>query len=446
MTPSEAALEAERPFAPVIAPWPSSWRAWSAVVLLMVAYCMSYIDRSILALLVQPIKQSLGLSDTRVGLLQAAFGIFFTVAIFPAGWLADRANRMRLVAGALTCWSVMTMLCGATASFTQLFLARMGVAVGEAALQPTAPSIIADNFPPERRTLPLSLYGMAGATGVGISLVAGGFVSSLVKGADHVVIPGLGSFAPWQLTFFIVGLPGLLVALMFLIAREPKRRDQNEPQSSFRELWEVIRSRRAIIVPHFAGVTIYFIYAFAYNSWVPAFFMRVHHWSTSDVGLKYGAMHLVCGLVGGWLGGAMAGALWRRGRRNANLITAAVMFAIAAVPSIFATLAPSGALTLVLLAITMPAQVATAGPNVAAIQEIIPNRLRGRVTAIYHAISALVGVTIGPILIGLMNDYGFVDPQSIGKSLSLTAAFTLPLAALLVYVAARRRAQLDWVE
>src|ERR1700760_4876857 len=140
----------------------------------------------------------------------------------------------------------MTALCGMCASFAQLFLARMGVAVGEAMLQPVAPSIIADHFPPERRTLPMSLYLMGGGMGAGVTLITGGFVAHLIRNVDSVTIPSLGTFQPWQIIFFIVGLPGLIVSLLFLCAREAPRRERHHSQGTLSELMQAVRARRDI--------------------------------------------------------------------------------------------------------------------------------------------------------------------------------------------------------
>ena len=426
-------------------PWPAPLQAWGVVALLMAANFISYVDRSILSLLVSPIKHSLQISDTKVGLLQSAFGIFFTLTTFPAGWIADKGNRMRLIAWGITCWSVMTVLCGMCVNFTQLFAARMGVAVGEAILTPTSASVISDNFPPERRTLPLSFNGMAGALGLGVSLLTGGFVASLVSSNDSVTIPGLGAFAPWQITFFAVGLPGLLVSLMLFFAREPLRRDKGESTGTLQELWEVMKSRRAILVPHFTGVSLYFIHSFAYAAWIPAFLMRVHGWSIAQVGLRYGSMHLVCSLTGGLIGGWIARLIARRGRRDANLLSAALLIGVMVVPAVLGPSASNGFISLFFIGLTSIFSIATVGPNVAAIQEIIPNRLRGRVTAIYFALISLVGATFGPLIIGVLNDYVFNSEHSIGKSLALNSGLTLPLGALLVFIASRQRSKLDWV-
>lgn len=442
---ADALTPASKTVAPVepAEAWPPPAVAWMTVALLMLAYFLSYVDRTILSLLVEPVRRSLSLNDTQIGLLQSAFGVFFTIASFPAGWMADKSNRMRLVSWGVAIWSVMTMLCGFCANFVQLFLARMGTALGEASLQPTAPTIISDNFPPERRTLPLSVYGIAGASGLGFSMIAGGAVSGLIGASQLVVVPGLGTFEPWQLTFLLVGAPGLIVALLFFFSSEPVRRSQDQATGTFREFIDVVKGSGGTLVPLVAGVSVYFIYSFAYIAWAPAFYMRVHGWTIAEVGFRFGSVHLIAALTGGWFGGWLARKLWQSGKRNANLLTTTLLKTAAIGPGIAGTLVSDGTLALALLGLMGGLHVGTAGPTVAAIQEIIPNRMRGRTMAIYYAVVALVGQTFGPVLIGLLNDYFFEDPASIGKSLALAAALTLPLSTVLMLVAARNRTKLE---
>jgi MFS family permease len=426
--------------------WPAPIQAWVTVAFLTAAHFLSYVDRSILSLVVEPVKRSLHLSDTQIGLLQGpAFGVFFMLMTFPAGWLADRGNRTRLIAFGLTCWSIMTAFCGLCINFTQLFLGRMGVAIGEATLTPSGPSIISDNFPVERRTLPMSFYGLGALLGAGTALVAGGFVASLVGAQNGRFVAGIGPFEPWQIIFFSVGLPGLIFSLTFFLMREPQRRHQAQTQGTTAELIEVIKIRRAILIPHFAGVTLFQIYGSAFLAWLPAFFMRVHAWSMTDVGLRYGAIHLLFGFFGAAAGGLLARQLLRRGRRDANLLTASICFGGMAGPAILGTVASSALVSSLLLGLTMGFAQGAGGPNIAAIQEIIPNRLRGRVTAIYYAVMAVGGVTIGPLVIGLMDDYVYVDASSVGKSMSLTALLTLPASSVLLLIAARHRRKFLWV-
>jgi MFS family permease len=428
-------------------PWPSTGWAWSSVILLMIAFAFSYIDRSVLYLVVQPVKEALKLSDTQIGVLQGpAFGLLFTLATIPVGWLTDGMNRTRLLALGIAFWSVMTAASGLSMSFGQLFVARMGIALGESTISPTGPSLMADTFPPERRTLPLSLYTVAGGAGSSIALIAGGFAAALLHDQTMVNIPGIGSFAPWQIICFVVGAPGLIVSLMFLFLREPPRRTRGHPEPTRQELGRVLMSRRAILIPQSAGICLYMLQAFAVGAWMPAFFMRVHHWSMADAGMRLGAAQLVMGPIGGIGSGWTARLLLRRGLRDANLVTAAAFVAAMAPMAIAGFLVPSATASFVLLAVMTGFAHGPSGCSLASIQETIPSRLRGRVTAFYYAILGVASVTLGPLIIGLMNDYLFGPDEGIGLSLAVVSVLTLPAGTVLLVLAGRRRLGLDWTE
>jgi MFS family permease len=279
--------------------------------------------------------------------------------------------------------------------------------------------------------------------GASVSLIAGGSVAALVRGREFITVPVLGALEPWRIIFIVLGLPGLVVTLLFLFAREPARREQHHTEGTFSDFVQALGARRDVLVPHFAGACLQQIYAFAYTAWAPAFFMRQHGWSIVDVGLKYGPVQLVGGIAGAWLGGTLARSLWRRGRRDANLLTVAIAYGAMAVPAVLATMVPSATAAALLFGLAICFMQAPGGAIAAALQEIMPNRLRGRIIALYYAVAALSGMTLGPIVIGLMNDYVFGSELSIGKSLSLTAVLTVPLGSALVFLAARRRARLD---
>jgi MFS family permease len=186
--------------------------AWYVACVLMVCNTFSFIDRQVLGLLVTPIKQDLGISDTRIGLLQGlAFGLYYTLLGIPMGRLVDSGSRRTLVAAGVFLWSLMTAACAGARSFGALFLARMGVGIGEATLSPAAFSLLADYFPKGRLATALSIFSMGIFFGSGLALLLGGLI--------------VGALGSWRLTFLLVGLPGLLVALLALTIREPARRD-----------------------------------------------------------------------------------------------------------------------------------------------------------------------------------------------------------------------------
>ncbi len=173
--------------------WPSSTRAWATVFVLLAAYAVAFIDRQILTLLVEPIRRDLHINDTQFSLLSGlAFTLFYTVMGIPLGWLADRGSRRKLILVSVLFWSAMTASCGMAKSFGMLFLARIGVGVGEAGLSPAAFSMIADSFPPDKRSRALSLYAMGAVAGVGLALIIGGAIIGWASTAPPVVFADLG--------------------------------------------------------------------------------------------------------------------------------------------------------------------------------------------------------------------------------------------------------------
>ena len=190
-------------------PWPSSTMAWYAVAVLFVAYTFSFADRIILSLLVQPIKQDLALSDTKISLLHGfAFAIFYTLMGIPIGRLADRYSRRAIAAAGIAVWSFMTAVCGIARGYWELFSARVGVGVGEAALSPAAFSMIADLFPPQKLGRALSVYTMGAFVGAGLAFIIGGAVIQSITSSPEMTLPIVGTIRSWQAAFFIVGLPG----------------------------------------------------------------------------------------------------------------------------------------------------------------------------------------------------------------------------------------------
>jgi len=197
---------------------------WLTVGLLTIAYVFSFIDRYVLGLLIEPIKADLGLTDTQIGLLLGpAFAIFYATMGLPLGWLADRKNRVKIVAIGIAVWSIATAASGLARNFTHLFVARMSIGVGEATLSPCAMSIISDSFPPEKRSRPIAVYTMALSVGAGFASLLGAGVLTWAKSGGTMTLPGIGELMPWQATFFIVGLPGLILSVLFFLLREPAR-------------------------------------------------------------------------------------------------------------------------------------------------------------------------------------------------------------------------------
>ncbi len=425
-------------------PWPSPSRAWFAVAVLSIANLFSFLDRTVLNLLVAPIKADLLLSDTQIGLLQgAAFGVFYTLMILPFGWVADNGNRVRLVGLGVAFWSIMTAMCGLAGSFTELFLARIGVGFGEATLAAAGASIISDYFQTKNRPLPLSVLTLVASTGAGVALIAGGLVGGAALSSGAVDVPIFGPLQPWQIVFLAVGFPGLIWALLFFLVQEPVRREVAAESATWGELFKFVSSRRKVVGLHFFGYCFYNTFGYGAAGWLPVYFMREHGWTLTDVGLRYGAVYFVFAIVGGLAGGALAKKFIAQGRANANLLAIAVGNALLTVPAVLTTQMPNGWLSLALAAPMVALFVFPSGPSLATIQEITPNRLRGRMTALYYAVTNLVGISLGALLVGALTDYVFQSEAAVGSSISLAGFVLCPTGAFIIYLAARARLELE---
>jgi MFS family permease len=412
-------------------------QGWYLVFVMTVCYTLSFIDRQILSLLVGPIKADLGISDTQVGLLGGlAFSLFYTFMALPLGRLIDRSNRRNIVVAGVAFWSAMTAACALARDYTGLFLARMGVGLGEATLNPAAASMIADSFPRDRLSSALSVYSMGIYLGAGSALLVGGAVIHAVAATPTLHVPVLGELASWRATFLIVGLPGLLVALWVWTLREPPRRGalvsahgghaRLDLAATAREL-----RRRAVSLFSISGGQMAFAIAlYAFMLWAPVYFQRVHGWSPGVTGTRLGLVVLVFGCAGMYAGGRVADRWFRKGQYDAALrlgawcgVVGGLSFGVAGL------LQDSPWLQLALFAPGVFALAMPAGSCYAGLQLVLPNQVRGQAIAIYLFVANLGGLTIGPLLPGVLNDYVFTSEAAVGSSLALTLAISMLLAS-----------------
>ena len=407
--------------------------AWYLVGVLCVAYTLSFVDRMILALLVEPIKRDLGISDTQVGLLHGfAFAIFYTTLGVPIARLADRTDRRRLIAAGIAFWSAMTVLCGLARGFWELFLARIGVGVGEASLSPAAFSMLADAFPADRLGRALGVYSSAIFAGAGIALLVGGGVAAAAASAAAVHLPLVGAVQPWQLTFIVVGAPGLLVALWVLSLREPPRRGvaiaaRQEPLAA---VFGWMRRHARAYGCHFAGFALLALVFNATIAWLPSVFVRVHGWSSGQAAFWIGSLLLVCGTTGIVAGGFAADAWRRRGKPDGSM-RVGLTSALGVLP--FAAAVPAAASPWMAVALLGPLLFFSAfafGAAAAGLQWLTPPAMRAQVSALFLFVNNLVGIGAGPVAVALLTDRVFGAPQSVGMSLAIVGAVAAALAAV----------------
>lgn len=418
-------------------PWPSARTAWYATILLTLAYTFSFIDRQVLNLLVEPIREDLGLTDTQMSFLQGlAFVGAYVLMSIPIGRLVDSVNRVVVLAGGVFAWSLATIGCGAAGSYVQLVVARMGVGAGESTVTPAAWSLLADYFPRERRALPVSIYLMGPYLGAGLALIVGAEVMAWARDMDSITVPLLGAIAPWQLTFVIVGVPGFLLAAVLLTIREPERRGRIAAPAETEETgsvpWSVViqymLQHWRIYFAFLVGVPFIVVLLYGLQAWVPTFLVRVYDWDIPQAGRYYGIIALVAGSAGVLSGPPVAKWLERRGYDDAPLRIAAVTAALACAAGIAGALQSDPLLALAFIGaasffVTMPMALVTA-----ALQTVTPNEMRGLVAGIVVVMNNVVGLALGPTVVALFTDQVFRDPLAVGKSLALLFAIVAPVA------------------
>ena len=399
---------------------------WYVVLVCMLAYIFSFVDRQILALMIEPIKRDLGLSDTQFSLLHGlAFSLFYAFMGIPIALLADRYSRPRIIAIGVAFWSLATAVCGLSRNFAQMFLARIGVGVGEAALSPATYSMLSDMFPRDRLGRAVGVYSIGSFIGGGLAFLIGGYVINLLKRVDTVVLPLLGALRPWQVTFFVVGLPGLLVALLILLTvRDPGRRglrlgaDGRASKPSIGDTFRFLARHRRTLCCHFLGFSFYAMALFALLGWTPAFYMRKFGLSPTEAGYMLGAVVLAANTAGVFCGGWLMDALARRGHADAPLRAGVIGAACMAAPAVAFTQVDSLWLSVGLL---LPAMFFASFPmptSTAAMQILPPNQLRAQVSALFLLISNLIGLGLGTTAVALLTDRWFRDPAAVGQSLS----------------------------
>ena len=400
--------------------YPSARRAWYAVAVLAIAYVFSYVDRQILSLLVVPIRRDLHISDTQMSLLMGfSFALFYTIFGFPVGRVADSRSRRNIISGGVLLWSLFTTGCGVASNFLQMFLMRVGVGVGEAALSPPAYSLISDYFPPRRRALALSAYCVGMFFGIGLSMVLGGIIVPYTAAGGMVTLPLIGlSIFSWQLTFFVVGLPGLLVAALVRTVREPARLETKaaagEPIGA---VFAYVKEHRATFAYHHLGTALMSFVAAGGSAWIPTFLMRTYGWSAGRAGLVFGSVVTVFSSLGLLAGGWFCGVLSRRGYRDAHFRLGLIVALLSLPIVILFPLMPSPGLAIALLIPYAFVGAAIHGVAPAAIQQVVPNEMRAQVSAMYLFVVNMIGIGAGPTVIALLTDHVFHDDSMLRYSL-----------------------------
>lgn len=420
--------------------------AYYVVACLMLASAFSFLDRLVLSLLIDPIRHDLGLSDSEVSLLAGtAFALCYVAFAFLFGrWVDTRERRGAVVVG-VTLWSLATAACGLAGSFGRLFVARAMVGVGEASLNPAAYSMIADYFPAGRRGIATAIFACGASLGGGLAILAGGQVVGWAL-ATHPQLPFLHGAKAWQVVFVMIGLPGLLVALLIaLTVREPARTQSSGEAATapgFGDAVQYVAKHWRVFLPVFAGFSCIAINGYAFTVWGPAYFMRLHGLTPGSVGLLFGIGYGGGGTLGVLAGGALSDRLVRHGRVEAPILVSLGAVIVQAPLFLTAYLAPNASTAAVSFCLAMFVASMVGGLQAAMVQSLAPNRMRGSLAALYGACVNVAGLGIAPTLTAFASDHLFGGPQGIGKALACTSALSLTLAVVLVLTGLTRARRL----
>jgi len=411
--------------------YPSQTQAWYGVVILTLAYVLSFLDRQLLSLVVTEIKTDLELTDSQMSLvLGFAFALFYTTMGIPIGRLADKKSRKTIIGIGISFWCLMTAATGIIKTYLQLFITRVGVGVGEATLSPSALSMISDYFPKEKRGTAMGFFNMGVSVGSGIALILGGQIVSYFADFPPIVLPIVGQIYEWQALFIFIGIPGLLVALLMTTVKEPSRKGKIKVLNKSGDLTEEISIRETIRFIYarkeaygwlFLSMACSVLIGYAFLSWLPTMYIRAYDVSITTITLWLGFAFLIGGPFGATMSGWLGDKLYKKYNNSSHVLLFAYSMIIMTVAATLVPLMPSyQTATLMFIPQVIVAAGQTALAPVAMIN-ITPNQIRGQVTAVYFFVISLTGYTLGPTSVALITDFVFKDESLITYSISIVS-------------------------
>jgi predicted MFS family arabinose efflux permease len=404
------------------------------LAMLVLVYTFNFIDRQIVGILAVPIKADLGLSDTQLGLMGGlAFALFYTLLGIPIALLADRSNRTTIISVALVLWSAMTAACGFAQNFWQLFLARLGVGVGEAGGVAPSYSLVSDYFPSHQRARALGVYSFGVPIGGALGIVFGGVIASLVD---------------WRTAFIVVGLAGVLVAPVFkLVVREPARgRYDDAPRggapAAVGEVVRVLLNRPSFWGLSF-GASASSMMGYGLFFWLPSFLVRSYGLSLLDASLYFGAILLVGGIAGIWLGGSLADR-FGAARRRAYAIIPAIAFLLTIPFYVAAVTSDSLALSFALFLVPTALGLVWLGPVLSCIAHVVPPNMRATASAVFLFVNNLIGIGLGTVALGALSDALAAQYGADSLRYAILAGTSLYVVAAALFLLSARRLERDW--
>jgi len=416
--------------------WPSKKYAWFFTTILLISYTVSFIDRAMINLLIDPIRSDLNLSDIQMGqILGPGFMISYILFSLPIGRMVDKFNRIAVLIGGILLWSIATAAHGFSSDYYSLFVSRAGVGAGEAAVTPASWSLIADLFRPEDRAFPMSFYLMGPYIGQGLALLFGGFIIQLYT--SPIVILGF-TFQPWQMIFILIAIPGFVLSFGLAFLTEPKRKGlinkEKQKDESFSDVVSYIKSKSSAYFTLMIAASFIVVLLYTFQAWVPTYISRVHGWDLSRVGYLFGIVTLISGSLGVLSGPVLERFLNERGIKNSThavfLISASTLAIIPPLTFLFVTenfILPG--MFIISFFITLPMACFASG-----LQKMTPQNYRGSISGLYVFIMNIVGLSLGPTVVPFFTSVIFQNDMSINLALSYTFLIFGPLSFAIFFL------------
>ena len=413
--------------------YPSRRAGYSAVAVMTLAQVFAFIDRQIPAMLVEPIKQDFNLNDSQIALLGgAAFSIFYAIMALPIGYAVDRYKRVNVLGTGIFVWSLMTTLAGLANSFGRLFGARIGVAVGEAVMAPVSVSLVSDYFPQNKQGKPMGVITAGVYLGIGATLIGGGYLIDYLTDIGGITIPGIGYFKPWQATFLLVGIPGILISIAAFMLHEPKRLGLSKMQDNLKpiNIFSHLKTNKTTLFPMFGGLIFMALIFYSFTFWAPSMMVRTYDLSLTEVGFTLGIITIIASILGTISSGTVVDYLRSQGHSDAPIRTG--MYAcIFATPAIcLAPIVDSLFLTWALIGIYLFFISSFAPIGLLAVSGISGNEVKGQMAAVHAFLMMAFGLSLGPQITAFFTDFVLMDESKLGYAMALTGALVLPVAAI----------------
>jgi MFS family permease len=413
----------------------------TTLAVLFLLYAVAYIDKKVIALLVDPIRASLGLTDFQVSLAAgSAFVLFYLLFSIPIGWAVDHFSRRWITFLGVVTWSLFATLGGLARNYGQLVVSRFGVGAGEAVLGPAGNSIIADIVPREQMSRAIAVFHCGVLAGSALAYSLGGTILTFAKQSDDIVLPLVGRIEPWQLVLILVGLPGILLAFAAFAMTETRAHSLARASSAANapsvSALRFMVARWRFYLPHFLGFSLFSVATAGFAGWMPTHMMRTYALPAASLGTTLAAIQLSCGALGMFLPALIIDRRFKAGIHDAPLRIYGWFALLMSGAGVLTGLAPTPTLAFLGIAI-VESMVGFLPAAAAALQLTTPSQYRGRVMAAFLIVYNVLGQAMGPAVVGAITDFGFGDSRRVGWSLAVTFAIVGPLAGACLFCGRR---------